>query len=195
MAAVVEPVRPPAGVPEPGEVRIVDVPARKMLLIDGCGAPGSPAFQESLQALFSIAWALHFRLSRQRGIDAPVGTLEGLFDLGPTSPDATPTWTLMIRLPDVATTADVDASVRDVRSRRHLAGLDRVRVESFHEGLAAEILHVGPYDAEAGTIARLHDAIAARGYRIHGRHHEIYVGDPRRSAPSRLRTVIRQPIA
>jgi hypothetical protein len=101
----------------------------------------------------------------------------------------------MIRLPDVATTADVDASVRDVRSRRHLAGLDRVRVESFHEGLAAEILHVGPYDAEAGTIARLHDAIAARGYRIHGRHHEIYVGDPRRSAPSRLRTVIRQPIA
>lgn len=195
MTTQLEPARPSVGLPTPTEVRIVDVPPRGVLSIDGVGLPGSAAFQESLQALFSIAWTLHFRLSRERGIDAPIGPLEGLFDLDGDGTGGAPRWTLLIGVAEGATAADVEASIREVRARKHLAGLDRVRFESFHEGLVAEILHVGAYDAEGPTLSRLHDAIAARGYRPHGRHHEIYVGDPRRSTPTHLKTVIRRPIA
>jgi hypothetical protein len=72
--------------------------------------------------------------------------------------------------------------------------LERVRLERFHEGPAAQIMHIGPYSTEKPTIDRLHAFIGEEGYRLHGKHHEIYLGDPRRAAPEKLRTLVRQPI-
>lgn len=147
---------------------LLDVPDRDMLMIDGTGPAGSPDF---LQAVGTLYAAL--------GADVP---LEGLwtshgggeFDLDDT--DAWE-WTLMVPAPDHA---DVEAPVR----RERLA-----------EGRVAEVVHVGPYEAEAPTIAALHDFIAGQGLRPRGRHHEIYVDDPRTTPPDRLHTRIRRPVA
>jgi hypothetical protein len=195
MATDLAPVAAPVGVPRLGVVRLVDVAPRRVLLIDGRGAPASTAFQGAIEALFSLAYTIRFGPLRERGDEGHVGPLEGLFDLeaGDPETDFVP-WTLMIGVPATVTAADVASALEIVRRRRNVAGLDRVRLETVHEGLCAEILHVGPYAAEGPTINRLHSVIEARGYRLHGRHHEIYVGDPRRAAPERLRTVIRQPI-
>jgi hypothetical protein len=195
MVVEVAPRTAPAAMPKPGEVRIVEVPERRVFLIEGCGNFGSAAFQGALETLFSVAYALQVSVLRPRGIEGQMGLLEGLYELEALDPDRDGVpWTLMLELPADATPDDVESAIAIVRRRGHHEGLDRLRHETFREGLAGETLHVGPYDAEGPTIARLEDAIRARGYRPHGRHHEIYVADPRRAPPDRLRTLIRQPI-
>jgi hypothetical protein len=103
-------------------------------------------------------------------------------------------WTAILPLPAEASDDDVATASADLRRRRAPPALERLRVETLREGRCAEVLHIGPYDAERPTIERLHAAIAAAGHWPRGRHHEIYLGDPRRSAPQRLKTIIRQPI-
>ncbi len=194
MATTYTPVSRAEGLPPVGQVRIVDVPPRRVLAIDGAGAPGSSAVQEALKALFAVGFTLRLGILGPRHVQAPPATLEGLWDLDPLCTDGrVPTWTLMLAVPDVTTDDDVREAIRRCLRRRTPAA-ERVRLETFREGLVAEVLYVGPYDAEGPTVARLREDVWRRGYRAHGRHHEIYVGDPRRSSPSRLRTVIRQPI-
>jgi hypothetical protein len=101
---------------------------------------------------------------------------------------------LLIGLPDSASDEEIEAAIADVRVRKAPPGLADLRVERWDEGRCAQTLHVGPYAAEEPTIERLHEAIRAAGLRPRGAHHEIYLGDPRRAAPERLRTVIRQPV-
>jgi hypothetical protein len=187
------------------EVRFLDIPERTCLMFDGRGAPeGSPDFAAAMGALYPVAYTLHFDLKRAGRIER-VGLLEGLWRSVPSMdlPAGLPSpagvgggwdWTLLIGLPEFVTTAEIEAAVAAVRVKRAPPGLDRLRVERWAEGPCAQILHVGPYDAEAPTIARLHDAIHAAGLRPRGAHHEIYLGDPRRSAPERLKTVLRQPV-
>jgi hypothetical protein len=104
-------------------------------------------------------------------------------------------WTMMIVLPAQATAQVVD-DARVAAERKHpQAPLDRVRLERFAEGRCAQVLHVGPYSEEGPTVAALHAFIAANDCALTGRHHEIYLGDPRRTAPGRLRTILRQPVA
>ena len=209
MATIANPARP-ATLPT-ADVHFIDVPDRRCFMIDGLGipdlsTPGSVAFQEAIQALYGVAYTLHFTLKR-RGIDAGVGTLEGLWTLpeasvgGDAAALATPAdaagtaWTAIMPIPDEATDDEIAASIDDLRRKKAPPALDRMRVETLREGRAAEVLHIGPYDVEGPTIARLHAAIADAGLRPIGRHHEIYIGDPRRASPARLRTVIRQPVA
>jgi hypothetical protein len=101
---------------------------------------------------------------------------------------------MMIAVPDAVTAAEVAAAVEAAARRRPLPAASRLRLERFDEGLAAQIMHIGPYADEAPTIERLHDFAAEQGYELRGRHHEIYLGDPRRTAPERLKTVIRHPL-
>jgi hypothetical protein len=89
----------------------------------------------------------------------------------------------------------VEAARAAAARKRPRAALDRVRLERFAEGRCAQVLHVGPYSAEGPTVAALHAFVASSGCTLAGRHHEIYLGDPRRSAPERLRTIVRQPVA
>ena len=186
------------------EVAFLQVRDRRVLAIDGQGAPDSAEFPAAIGALYPVAYGLHFALKR-RGIDGRVGPLEGLWwasdDLPPgaTMPEAGATpgwsWTLLIGLPDGATGADVAEAIATAARKRPSAALDRLRVITLSERRVAQTLHVGPYALEAATIERLHRAIAAAGLRPVSRHHEIYLGDPRRAAPERLRTLIRQPVA
>jgi len=92
------------------------------------------------------------------------------------------------------TTAHVATSAEQVRAKKNPPALDKLRFESFCEGLSVQIMHIGPYAEEAPTIRRLHEFAAEGGHRLRGKHHEIYLGDPRRTAPERLKTVIRQPV-
>lgn len=104
-------------------------------------------------------------------------------------------WTAMIAVPEVATPEGTATVIADTTSQRGLVAGGKVRFEVFDEGLSAEVMHIGPYSAEAPTIEMLHEFIAAQGYELHGRHHEIYLGDPRKSDPAKLKTIIRQPVA
>ena len=107
-------------------------------------------------------------------------------------------WTAMIAQPSAVTPVWFVRASDELRRRKGVGALDRTRLEGFDEGLVAQILYLGPYSDEGPTIERLHAFIRERGCTFDGRlqkHHEIYLGDPRRAAPERLRTIIRQPVA
>ncbi len=188
-----------------GEVRFIDVPKRRYLMIEGNAKPGAKGFQDAIATLFPVAYTLHFAL-KHRGVEAPIGALEGLFwsgKPGPLSladfrafagPRVPWNWRLQLPVPDAAGREDIDAAIADVRAKGKGPLVDQLRVESWEEGSAAQLMHVGPYDAEQPTIERLHAAIDSHGLRPRGCHHEIYIGDPNRSKPDRLKTLIRQPV-
>jgi hypothetical protein len=180
----------------------VDVPELPFLAVDGAGDPNTaPAYTEAVQALYSVAYTLRFALKRRPdGVDAPVLPLGGLWWAPDLSAFLTGErdewrWTMLIRQPEQVGAHDVAEAVAEAQRKKGLPGLDRVRFQRFAEGHAAQVLHIGPYSAEGPTIERLHAFIAEQGCRLTGEHHEIYLGDPRRAAPERLRTIIRQPVA
>lgn len=187
--------------PSAKKIGIVDVPSMRFLMVDGAGDPNtSQAFQDATEALYALSYAVKFAVKRNDGIDYPVMALEGLWwaddmsvYLGGAKDDWR--WTLMIMQPEPVTEAHVARATDEVARKKNPRALGNVRFEAFHEGLSAQVMHLGPYAAEAPTIARLHAFIEEQGYDCHGRHHEIYLGDPRRAAPEKLRTVLRQPIA
>jgi hypothetical protein len=187
--------------PSAREATVVSVPPMSFLMIDGHGDPNSaPAYAEAVEALYSIAYAIKFKVKRSSGTDYSVMPLEGLWwvpnmEEFTVADKAAWDWTMMIAQPDFITLEMVNEARDETRRKKGLAALDRLRLERYDEGLSAQIMHLGPYSAEGPTIARLHDYIARKGYTRRGKHHEIYLGDPRRSAPEKLRTVIRQPIA
>jgi hypothetical protein len=171
-----------------GTVRFLIIPERQYLMIDGTGTPGGDEFAAAMASLYPVAYTVHFAL-KKRGIEAPVGALEGLFWL-----EAPPRWRLLLPVPAAAQRADIADAIEQVRVRKGPPTIDRLRAESWCEGSVAQILHVGPYDAETATIEALHVGIEARGLRQRGTHHEIYISDPNRTAAARLKTVIRQPV-
>lgn len=192
-----------AGFPKAGRIRFVDVPDRLCLAIDGETEPGGPEFQAAVGALFSTAYPLHFLL-RERGIEAPVGHLEGLFERrsGRPSWEVEPAafapdawlWTLFIALPDAATDEDVAVAHATAKEKRPSDELRRLRVITVREGGVVEALHVGPYDTEPETIERMRAATEAASLTIRGAHHEIWLNDPVRVGPERTKTVLRLPV-
>jgi hypothetical protein len=184
--------------PSAKEPSIVDVPELQFLMIDGTGDPNKAGpFQDAIQALYSLSYGAKFMLKKD-GIEFRVSPLEGLWgSAGGFNPSkkAGWRWTAMIMQPPEVTPSVLEKVRAEAMRKKPLPAVPRVRLEAFREGLSAQIMHLGPYSAEAPTIARLHEFIQKQGYRLKGRHHEIYLGDPRRSAPERLRTLIRQPMA
>jgi hypothetical protein len=181
---------------------LVDVPPLDYLMIDGSGDPDTATeYAEAVQALYSVAYTVRFSLKRLPDpVDARVMPLEGLWwvpDMSTFSVEDKSrwNWTLMI-LQSGHVTADVADAARETAARKKgLPAIERVRLERFAEGRAAQLLHRGPYSTEGTTVEALHRFIADHGLGLSGRHHEIYLGDPRRTAPERLRTIIRQPVA
>lgn len=178
---------------------IVDVPEMKFLMIDGSGDPNtSSAYREALEALYGVAYTLKFMLKKYKvGVEYGVPPLEGLWwteDMSPFNPESKDLWkwTSMIMQPDFVTQDHVRETFDLLGKRKTVPALSKTRLDSFHEGLSAQIMHIGPYSAEGPTIQRLHDFIKNTGHELAGKHHEIYLGDPRRTAPEKLRTVIRQ---
>jgi hypothetical protein len=187
--------------PSPKAPVLVDVPALNFLMVDGAGDPNTAdSFREAIGALYGLAYTLKFMIKKgPEAIDYPVMALEGLWwaeDMSAFGREAKGEyqWTVMIMQPEVVTADHFARAAADLRRKKNPPALDRVRLERFHEGLSAQILHVGPFAAEGPTIERLNDFIAAQGYERRGRHHEIYMSAFGRTAPERLKTVIRQPV-
>jgi len=191
--------------PSANQVVIVDVPAFKFAMIDGKIEPGaspgmSPSFQQALEALYGITYTLKFasKLRKENPIDYSVMALEGLwwveggeFDI--TRPDNW-SWTAMIMQPDHISEAMYQDGLEQLRKKRPNPALDKMRFETFHEGLCVQIMHIGPYAEEPATLQKMDTYARENGYRLRGKHHEIYLGDPRRSAPEKLKTVLRHPV-
>jgi len=183
------------------EPAIVEVPALNFLMLDGAGDPNdSPQFQAATAALFSVAYTLRSMVKKEQAIDYGVMPLEGLWsadDLTQFSPARKDLWkwTLMIMQPVFVTSNLVRLALEQVSQKKKLPDLDRMKFLKYREGLAAQILHVGPYAEEGPAVAGLHDFIKTKGYQQRGNQHEIYLNDPRRSAPEKLQTIIRLPIA
>ncbi len=178
---------------------LVDVPPLNGLMVDGAGDPKGQVFQEAVGSLYSVAYTLKFAFKKDKAVDYPVMALEGLWcadDVADFLNDKRDAWkwTLFIVLPDVVTKKDVAGAVATVRKKAKFPRFPEIRFETFVEGRAAQIMHVGPYATEGPTIQRLHRFVEEQGLELRGRHHEIYLGDPRRSAPEKLRTILRHPV-
>lgn len=184
-----------------GEVRIIDVPDLQYLMVDGEGDPNTPAFTDAVEALYPVAYALKFASKQQLGRDYVVPPLEGLWwaddmDAFTVSRDKSAwSWTLMAMVPDWLGPDAFGAAVERVAARRRPERLDDVRLRTLSEGRCVQTLHVGSFDDEAQVLAYLHeDFVPARGLRLAGRHHEVYLSDFRRVPPEKRRTILRQPV-
>lgn len=177
------------------EFVVVDVPEFDFLMVDGHGDPNtSPAYAAAVEALYSLSYAVKFASKNQLGRDYVVGPLEGLWPGTGIAPKSEWSWTLLIRQPQWLTQDQWDAARAKIAAK-NLPSAEAVRLESFAEGLSVQVLHVGSYDDEAPTIAAMHEWLAASGYSERGIHHEVYLSDARRTAPAKLRTVLRQPVS
>jgi hypothetical protein len=184
--------------------QFVVVPPLSLLCIDGHGDPNtSPAYVVAVQALYAVSYAAKFALKKAGGEAFRVSALEGLWWADDLTSFATGDksdwdWTMMVRQPK-AVTADLVARLAgEVAQKKDLPAAAELRLETFEEGPAAQVLYLGPYADEGPTIARLHEFIHQQGFTFDGqvhKHHEIYLGDPRRTAPENLRTIIRQSYA
>jgi len=179
---------------------LIDVPAMQFLMIEGSGNPNTaPAYQNAVQALYKVSYSLKFASKKSGKLDWVVAPLEGLWwaermqDFSLESKEDW-LWAMMIRQPDSVHSDDVHAAIESIQAKDDAIDLRGLRLERFHEGLSVQILHLGPYEAEAPTIARMHAHISEEGYQMHGKHHEIYLSDPNRTAPKKLKTVLRQAI-
>ena len=185
--------------PSAKEAELVDVPPMNFLMVDGAGDPNRErSYPEAVEALFSAAYAVKFKVKKTLAIDYGVPPLEGLWwadDMAAfTAGDkAKWKWTMMIMQPEFVHAAMVRDTVAEVGGKKALPALSRMRFGKFAEGKSAQILHIGPFSAEGPAVARVHAFIASLGGRLHGRHHEIYLSDIRRADPAKWKTVIRQP--
>jgi hypothetical protein len=191
--------------PSARQVEIVKVPAFKFVMIDGQIEPGaspgtSPAFQEAMQALYGAAYTLKFmsKLRQEDPIDYPVMALEtlwwaesGEFDIN--RPESWK-WTAMILQPDHITKKMFQEALLQLGKKKPSPALDKLRLERFREGLCIQIMHVGPYSEEPRTLEKMEAFARENGYTLRGKHHEIYLGDPRRTKPEKLKTILRHPV-
>jgi hypothetical protein len=188
--------------PSAKEFAVVDVPPMQFLMIDGRGDPNTAQeYADALEALYAVAYKAKFISKKQEGKDYVVPPLEGLWWAEDMEAFAAARdknaweWTMMIMQPDWVTREMYEAAVGQVAKQKNPLALPKLRLETYHEGLSVQILHLGSYDDEGPAIARMHrDFMPANGYVPAGRHHEIYLSDPRRVAPDKLKTVLRQPV-
>ena len=197
--------------PSAKKVEIIQVPSLQFAMIDGAiekgSEPGkSPLFAEVTQALYGISYTLKFMLKKRKtnAIDYPVMALEGLWWVEDGIFDITvkDNWfyTLMIMQPEVITKELFDEGLEQVRKKRGDApALSKLRLANFAEGLCMQTMHIGPYATEPATVERMRAFAEENGYRdcvgLGGKHHEIYLGDPRKADPAKLKTALRHPVA
>ncbi len=177
----------------------VDVPKMNFLMVDGMGDPNtSEDFTQAIEALFSLSYTIKFMIKKTEGTDYAVMPLEGLWWADDMSNFAANKdawkWTVMVMQPDFVTLGHFEKALGEVKKKKPLPALDKVRFEAFAEGKCAQVMHIGPFSEEGPTIQRLHDFIKESGFKLSGKHHEIYLSDMRRTAPEKLKTIIRQPV-
>jgi hypothetical protein len=185
-----------------GEFRVIDVPAMQYLMLDGHGDPNTAKdYADALAALYPVAYKLKFASKRDLERDYVVPPLEALWWAADMTAFTSARdksqweWTAMIMTPDWITAELFADTVIAMAAKDRPASLDKVRLETLEEGHCVQTLHIGPYDAEADVLADMHDHfIPDAGLQMSGKHHEIYLSDPRRVEPAKLRTILRQPV-
>lgn len=182
---------------------VVDVPPLQFLMIDGEGPPdpdSRTAYAQALATLYPVAYKLKFRSKSVHGRDYVVPPLQALWwaddmKVFVTGDKASWKWTVMIMQPHWIERTDVEEACRMAGTKGDLPVLERLRLETYREGLAVQIMHIGPYSQEGPVLKRLHEEYLPRHNLVEtGHHHEIYLADPRRTAPEKLKTVLRQPV-
>jgi len=181
--------------PKPGGFHVVDVPEIAFLMVDGHGDPNvSPAYADAVTALYTLSYTVRAIAKAELGRIHTVGPLEGLWSADDPAVFAAREksawdWTMMISQPAWITPDVVEAAMRKKKA------VDGVRFAPYAEGRSVQVLHVGSYDDEAPVLAALHrEYLPENGLTFNGRHHEVYLSDPRRTAPEKLRTILRQPV-
>lgn len=180
------------------EPTFVEVPNMRFLSVDGTGAPDADVYQHAIQAIYAMAYGLKFCL-RDKDLDFRVMPLETLW----WSDDETAyramdlarwQWSAMLRVPEAVCEDCYQLCWEKAAARSESPSFGNMRMEDWEEGRAIQVLHTGPWTDELPTVEKLHAFIAEYGGQPRGRHHEIYLSDPRRTKPAHLRTILRQPI-
>lgn len=186
--------------PRPGGIAIVDVPEFAYLCVDGHGNPNTAdTYRHAVEALYSVSYGVRFAAKRELGRVHVVAPLEGLWWADdPTAFTARAKdswkWTMMIHQPDYVTGGMVDSALEVAAKKKPNPALALVRLERITDGHAVQALHIGPYDDEAPLIEQMHQWARERGHQLRGKHHEIYLSDPRKVEPAKLKTILRQPV-
>jgi hypothetical protein len=201
--------------PSSKQFNLVEIPKMQFLMIDGQGDPNTAiSYQEAVEALYAVAFKLKFHSKKELERDYVVPPLEGLWgseqmvalfegaqdvedwvNRFAASDRDTWTWSMMIMQPEWISEEDYQSIKEQVQRMKDLPGIAKMRLETYEEGLSAQTLHLGPYAEEAPTLARLHvEFLPENGLVENGQHHEIYLSDPRKVAPEKLKTILRQPV-
>lgn len=187
--------------PSAKKVVEVNIPKMNFLMVDGHGAPEMTEYKEAIEALYSVSYTIKFMIKKgDIGIDYGVLPLEGLWWADDmldfiNENKSKWIWTMMIMQPELVTKDLVHAAISQVKDKKNLPAINKVKFKSFQEGRCAQTLHVGPFSEEGPTVERVHSFIADCGNELTGKHHEIYLTDIRRAAPENWKTVIRQPMS
>jgi hypothetical protein len=185
------------------EIHIIDIPKMNFFMVDGSGNPNNnPIFQDAVGTLYACAYSLKMDYKKKpKGKDYVVPPLEGLWfadDMSVFSGGEKDQWkwTLMIRIPDFVPDSEIKKAIERVKEKKREKApmIDELRVEEYSEGTTVQVLYIGPYADEHDTIMAMHEFGKKAGYKLEGMHHEIYLSDLRRTAPEKLKTIIRQPI-
>jgi hypothetical protein len=185
--------------PSSREVVLVEVPEMNFLMVSGKGDPNnSQEYAEAVEVLFQVSYALKFMVKKGLlAIDYGVMPLEGLWwaeDMSAftTGDKSDWMWTMMIMQPIYVSMEMVAKAIQDVGKKKNPVALSKLRFETFTEGKAAQIMHIGPFTEEGPTVEKVHQFIDSIGKR-RGKHHEIYLTDIRKADPAKWKTIIRQP--
>jgi len=191
-----------------GRFDLIPVPSLSYLTFEGAGAPYGPVYASALAALYPVSYSLKFFSKNELGNDYVVGPLEGLWwadDMNTflTREKSKWKWRMMIRQPDWITAEHVKTAIGQVTAKQaklkdpkvQSADLEKLEFGEYAEGLSVQVLHVGSYDDEEPVLAEMHNRfIPENGLEMTGHHHEIYLSDPRRVEPEKLKTILRQPV-
>jgi len=191
--------------PSAKQVTVVEVPMFNFIMLDGQLEPGvlpgdSSNYQNTMEALYGAAYTIKFtsKLRNDNPIDYPVMASEGLWWVLPGNfnfqADEAWHYTMMMMLPNHITQQMLEEAIAQLKKKKENPAIDKLRLESWEEGLCMHITHIGPYADESRTLESMAQFAKENGYRTHGRHHEIYIGNPLRAKPEKLKTVLRHPI-
>jgi hypothetical protein len=181
---------------------LIDIPALQSLSINGKGAPESELFKHSIEAIYGTVYTLKFGLkkSSKGKLDFNIMPLEGFWTvahgrrIGEPGPRELWEWKLIIVVPDWVTNDHMQSAVAQLKAKKDNPAIDSIRLERIEEGKVVQMLHVGPYATEPETVATMLAHADAEGYTCAGEHHEIYMSDPRRTAPEKLKTILRHKV-
>lgn len=190
--------------PSSKEPSIIEVPSMQFISIEGSGDPNtSQSYKLAVEALYSVSYTIKFLPKKGTEIkgyqDYKVGPLEGLWWMENNNDFLTASkdkwqWKMMIRQPDFVTKEVFEMALKNAMVKKPNTSLSLGKLEKYVEGTAVQLMHIGPYSEEHPNIMRMHKYAMDLGYKLSGKHHEIYLGDPRKTKPEKLETVLRQPV-